>query len=263
MSLDWVFNIKSDSIACSSLPRVVSASRSVPRLPVDEALLHVLLALRRHAGVKVVGRHLLQLQELGHLLAPPACRAVDDGAARGMRRQIGVQHLTDVIELLAARGRDHIEAEVGALGATVEDRELDAELLLEVANDVFAHVRLGSGGEAEQRRDRLFTGFLADEAAHVAVVGAEVVAPARQAMRLVQHPAADLALIQRAPQGAAAELLWRDQEYARTAKADALQRSGPFGHGEHPVDGHAALDPMPLQPRHLVRHQSDEWGDHH
>ena len=213
--------------------------------------------------MEVLGRHLLQLQELRHLLAAPARRAIDDGTARGVRRQIGVQHLVDVGELLAARGGDYVEAEVGALGAAVEDRELDAEPVAEVADDVLAHVGLGGGGEAEQRRDRLFTGLLADEAAHVAVVGAEVVTPAREAVRLVQHPAADLALVERGPQGAAAELLRRDQEDARAAEADALQRFPSFGHGEHPVDGHAALDPMPLQPRHLVRHQRNEGRDHH
>ena len=54
----------------------------------DEALLHVLLGLRRHTGVKVLRRHVLQLQELRHLLAPPARRAIDDGTAGGILRQI-------------------------------------------------------------------------------------------------------------------------------------------------------------------------------
>ena len=227
------------------------------QLSVDKSVLHVLLGLRRHACVEVLGRHLLQLQELRNLLAAPACRAVDDGAARDMRRQIGLQHLADVIELLAARGRDHFEAEVAALGAAVEDRELDAELVAEVPDDVLAHVGLGGGGEAEQRRDRLITRLLADEAAHVAIVGAEVVAPAREAVRLVQHPAADLALVERPAKRATAELLRRDQEDARAAKAHAVKCIGPLGHGEHPVDRHTALDPVLLQPRHLVRHQRD------
>ena len=125
------------------------------------------------------------------------------------------------------------------------------------------HVRLGGRGQAQQRRYRPWSGLLADEAAHVAVVGTEVVAPAREAVGLVQHPAADLALVERPAQGAAAKLLRRDQEDACAAEAHPLQRLGPLGHGEHPVDGHAALDPMPLQSRHLVRHQRDERRDHH
>ena len=169
----------------------------------------------------------------------------------------------DVGELLAARGRDHLVAEVGALGTAVEEREFDAEFLAEVAEDVLAHIGLGGRGQAEQRRHRLSTRLLADEAAHVAVVGAEVVAPAREAVSLVQHPAADLALVERPAQGAAAELLRRDQEDARAAEAHTLQRLGTLGHGEHPVDGHAALDPPLLQARHLVRHQRDQGRDHH
>ena len=213
--------------------------------PADEALLHVLLALRRHACVEVLGRHVLQLQELRHLLAPPARRAIDDGTAGGILRQArGLQHLMDVGELLAACGRDHLVAEVGAFGAAVEEREFDAELLAEVAEDVVAHVGLRGRGQAQQWWHRLSTRLLADEAAHVAVVGAEVVAPAREAVRLVQHPAADLALVERPAQGAAAELLRRDQEDARAPEAHPVQCLGPLGHGEHPVDGHAALDPM-------------------
>ena len=177
--------------------------------------------------------------------------------------RVGLQHLVDVGELLAARGGHHFVAQIAALGAAVEDRELDAELLAEVADDVLAHVRLGGRGQAQQRRYRPRRGLLADEAAHVAVVGTEVVAPAREAVGLVQHPAGDLALVQRPAQGAAAELLRRDQEDARASEAHTLQRVGPLGHGEHPVDGHAALDPMPLQPRHLVRHQRDQGRDHH
>ena len=229
----------------------------------DEALLHVLLGLRRHTGVKMLRRHVLQLQELRHLLAPPARRAIDDGAAGGVLRQIGLQHLMDVGELLATRGRDHLVAEVAALGAAVEDREFDAELLAEVPGDVLAHVGLRGRGQAQQRRYRPGSSLLADEAAHITVVGAEVVAPAREAVRLVQHPAADLALVERPAQGAAAELLRRDQEDARTPEPDPVQCLSPLGHGEHPVDGYAALDPPRLQPRHLVRHERDQGRDHH
>ena len=192
----------------------------------DEALLHVLLGLGRHSGVEVLGRHLLQLQERRHLLATPARRAVDNGAARGIRRQAGLQHLADMGELLAARGWHYREVEIVALGAAVEDGQLDTQLVAKVADDVLASrpasrvaVRQSSGGIGS------VAGLLADEAAHVAVVGAEVVAPAREAMRLVQHPAADLALVQRPAQGAAAQLLRRDQEDARrAAETHALQR---------------------------------------
>ena len=61
--------------------------RDNAQVPADEAFLHVLLDLQRHAGVEVVRRHVLQLQELHHLLAAPARRTIDDGTTRGIWRR--------------------------------------------------------------------------------------------------------------------------------------------------------------------------------
>ena len=87
--------------------------------------------------------------------------------------------------------------------------------------------------------------------------------PARQAMRLVQHPGADLALVQHPAHRAGAKLLGRDEQDARFAQPYPVQRIGPLGHRQQPVDGHAAADPVRLQPRHLVRHERDQRRDHH
>ena len=178
-----------------------------PQPAVDEALLDVLLGLRRQAGVKVVRRHALLLQELGHLLGVPARGAVDDGSTRHIIRQVLPQQSVDVVELGRAAGGHHHELQVGAPGPVVEDLQLDAQLLPEILYDLGLHVGLGGGGEAQHLRRLIIAGPLPDEAPHVAVVGPEVVPPLGQAVGLVHYPTSDLPLVQHPPQGHAAQLL--------------------------------------------------------
>ena len=87
-------------------------------------------------------------------------------------------------------------------------------------------VRQSTGG------NRVLPRLLADEAPHVAVVGAEVVPPAREAVGFVQHPGADLALVEDAPEGAASELLRRDENESRVPEPDPIERVGPLGNRE-------------------------------
>jgi len=107
----------------------------------------------------------------------------------------------EVGELLSARRRDHLERQVGAFGAAVEDLQLDAEPVAEMPDDVLGHVRFGGRGQAQHRRHRSGARFLTDEAPQIAVIGAEIVPPSRQAVRFVHDPAADLALVERPAQG--------------------------------------------------------------
>ena len=233
-----------------------------PRAALDEPLLDGLLDLRRQAGMEMVRGDVLVAEELGDVLAAPAGRAVDDGAAGGVRRQVGSQDPVDVRELLA-RGRPrHDELQVGPAGAAVEDPELDAEPVAEVGADVLLHVGLGGRGQAQHRHRRIPGPFL-DEARHVPVVGPEVVAPAREAMRLVQHPGADLALLQGPAHGPAPKLLRRDDEDARVAQAHPVQRLLALGHGQQSVDGHAGADALAFEARHLIRHERHQGRDHH
>ena len=78
-------------------------------------------------------------------------------------------------ELLAPGGRHHHELQVRALGAAVENVQIDAELVPKMTHDVLHHVGLCGCGQTQHRRDRLRACLLADEASHVAVVGSEVV----------------------------------------------------------------------------------------
>ena len=134
---------------------------------------------------------------------------------------------------------------------------------MEILDDLVLHVGLGGGGEAQHRRNGIVAGPFSDEASHVAVVRAEVVSPPGEAVGLVQHPAADLPLVQDLPQGDAAQLLRGDQQDAGVAQADALQGVGPLRHGQQPVHGDAGTDAPGLQPRHLVGHQGHQGRDHY
>ena len=80
------------------------------------------------------------------------------------------------------------------MGAAVKYSQLDAEFFLEVINYVGLHVRLGGRGQAQHRLRRLRSRLLTNEAAHVTVIGLEVVPALGEAVSLVQRPPADLPL---------------------------------------------------------------------
>ena len=68
----------------------------------DEALLHVLLGLRRPVAVEEIRRNILQLQIFGDFLGtPPGC-AIDDGPAGRVRWQMRRQSPVNIIEFFAA-----------------------------------------------------------------------------------------------------------------------------------------------------------------
>ena len=150
----------------------------------------------------------LAREELCHLFGAPAGGAIHDGAPRLVVRQTRIEHGVNVLVLARRVGLHHLELEVVALGAAVEHRKLDAKLLAEVVADVAHHVGLGGGGQAHDgRRLSILASALADEAPDVAIVGAEVVAPAGQAVRLVHHPSAHFPLRECPSEGAVAKLL--------------------------------------------------------
>ena len=90
------------------------------------------------------------------------------------------------------------------MSPAVKDGQINTEPVMEMGTDVFPHIGLGGRRQTHNLSvGRLF----ADEACHIAVVGPEIMAPARQAMCLVQHPGANLALVKDAAHGTAAQLL--------------------------------------------------------
>ena len=94
--------------------------RNHPQLAADESLLHALLRFRGQARVKVFRGHVLKLQELRRLFGLASRRAIDDGASRGIRRQIRHQYLMDVREFLRFGRLHDDEIQIRALGPAVE-----------------------------------------------------------------------------------------------------------------------------------------------
>lgn len=123
-------------------------------------------------------------------------------------------------------------------------------MLGEVADDFLP----GRGGEAGDRGGHAGE-VLADEACDVEVVGAEVLTPARQAVRLVEHPGGDLSQAQGLGEGAVAELFGGDQDDAGFAQANLVEGRAPLGRREHAVEGDRALDALPDEVVDLVLHQ--------
>jgi len=72
--------------------------------------------------------------------------------------------------------------------------QLDADFAFEVSQDIDNDVGLGRRGEAQYGRNRLITGFLADESADLAIIGTKILSPLGEAVRFVEHPGANFAL---------------------------------------------------------------------
>ena len=161
--------------------------------------------------MEAVGFDALCLKELGDLLGASPGRAVDDRSAGFVWRQMMGQRRVDVLELGGLRCWDHDEVEVGAAAAAVEHLHVDAQVPLEVVADLGPDLWFGCRCQTQHRRGALAAGSLLDEPPDIAIVGTEVVSPLGQAVGLVEHPGTDLALLQRAAYGHAAELFRGDQ----------------------------------------------------
>ena len=79
-------------------------------------------------------------------------------------------------------------------------------------------------------------------------------------MGFVEHPRADLALLDGFHHPSVAELLRRSQDNPRIAEPDAVEGVGAFRHGQHAVDGDHGADALVLQSGNLVRHEGDQGG---
>ena len=71
--------------------------------------------------MEVFRSDVLAAQETGDVFAMATGCAIDDGAARNLRRQVRFQDLMDVGELLTGRGLHDHKIQVGAVGAAVEN----------------------------------------------------------------------------------------------------------------------------------------------
>ena len=230
----------------------------------DEGFLRVLLGFRRQAGVIGRGRQAFLPEKLRQLFGLLARGAVGDGTAGFLCRQLVGDQAADQIVFFARRSRDDVETQVVAPGAAVEHAHGDTQLVAEVPDDVGDDFRLGGGRQALDQRQRLVRRGVAafgDEAGDVAVIRPEILAPFRQAMRLVENPGADFPLRQHLAHAAIAQLLGGDEQDADIPQAHAVEHVGPFRHVEQPVDRRAAVDAALAQALDLVLHQRDQRRD--
>ncbi len=101
----------------------------------------------------------------------------------------------------------------------------------------------------------------AQRGAEAAVGRPEVVAPLRDAVRLVHHEEVDRALLELVEKVAVGELLGRGEDELGLAAPDARERLAPLALGEHAVDG-GGLQPALAELVGLVLHERDERRDH-
>ena len=105
--------------------------------------------------------------------------------------------------------------------------------------------------------------MLGDVARDVAVVGAEVVPPFREAVRLVNDPRPDSASRDRRSEGTVAKLFGGHEHDAGVAKTDLGERLRPLRHGDEAVDGSGAGYSLAPHRGDLIGHQRHQGRDHH
>ena len=160
---------------------VAKITRTSPR---DEALLNRLAGLRRPAGMEVVGRDVVDPQEGGDLLGAPPGRAVDNGPP-------GVCGGSSFSSLWWMRAN----FSPPLVGATAN----------------FRLVRCAPPSKTRRSMPSLSRKCtrMSSRTAGLAVRQSTGVAPARQAVGLVEDPGANLALVEGAAHPDAARLLGR------------------------------------------------------
>ncbi len=232
-----------------------------PQFAGDERTLDLLFQTRFEPGVIMGAGPAHVLEKAGYFLGAGALAGKNNGTT-DLRCAAGEAelHLQKAVDqrifLRRADGNDFV-VQVFPLVAAIEDAQAHAQRFLEVGTDVFDDLLLGGCGKATHWRHffgRLGVAF-ADEARHIEIIGAKVVAPFGQAVRLVEHPGADPAHADGFDEGAVAELLGRNQQNAGIAEAYLVQHVAPLGHGQHAVQGRRVVDPGLDQVIDLILHQ--------
>ena len=223
------------------------------QIAADERLLHRLLDLGRETRVEVAARPPVRPQERGNRFGAPSPRGEHDRAAFAIG-ELARQDLLDQHELVLLANRHHLVVQVQALVPAGESAQTDAEDLLEMSVEIGDDVELRRRGEAGDLR-QLRAVPLADEARGVQIIGAEVVAPLREAMRLVEDPCGDLTVPDSLAQTRVAQLLRRDEQNADVAQPHPVQHVPALGHREEAVQRRGAEDTLPYQAVDLVFHQ--------
>ena len=230
---------------------------------VEELVLVGAALLGGKARVVARGGEALLPEQVAHVLHGLAGGAVHDARLpRARRRATGVAqggaggHEAHERRVLVARlGALHAEVEVGPVEAAHKHEGLAQ---LQGVHDVGAHLLGGRRGE----RSHAGTGGQAlHETGYLAVVGAEVLAPLRHAVRLVHGDEVDGHGVGELGQARAGEALGRHIEQTDLPGRRTGEGIGLLGGAERGVDARGG-DASLFQARHLVFHERDE-GRHH
>ena len=165
---------------------------------------------RLHAGV--IGQRLdaALAQKFGQFLGLAPRGAIDDAALPAMA-------LDEIRDLLAAGGFClHRQPQIGPVEAVHEHRRRAAEKLLQ---NIGARGGVGGGGE----RDRLHAAELRLHRAERRVFRPEVVAPLRDAMRLVDRQQRDLGALEEIERFGFHQPLGRDVDETQFAARDPIE----------------------------------------
>ena len=226
------------------------------RLAVHEGVLHARALRVAHRAVVGQRAHAMLGEQPLHALDHPPRGAVDDARAEEL------DDLQQALQLFGVGAHaGHVEREVGPLEARHDDLRLRAPTLpqAQVLDDVAPHGVGGGGGDGQQAHGGRQGGH---HLAQMQVVGAEVVAPGADAVRLVDGQHGQRRLAQRVEEAWVAETLGRHVDELAVAHAQLRQALGRLVGGEGGVQEGGGDAPR-REGVHLVLHQRDERRDDH
>ena len=218
----------------------------------DEVVLRLAAGGCVHSGVVRRGGDVVGLQHGGELFHPFTGETVDDAAFAGVLFDVFYNLLVDV-----ARLGPHLVVEIGTVEGALEVlRLLDAQAVL----DVLAHLVGGCGSEGDDGR----SADTLDDVVQVAVLGAEVVAPLRDAVGLVDGVEGYLRAAEKLDILVLGQRLGRHVEELSPPVADIVLHLFDRLLVEHGIEemGYAVALAGVADHVHLIFHERDERRDH-
>ena len=208
-----------------------------------------------------------RLQKLRRHLRLRARRPEHDRPAPPVRAQPLRQHLRNLlVPLHPRRDLHHLEFQRRPLHRRLEkpQRFRSRHRLVERA-DFRQHLALRRRRHIHHRRHRP-AHAVPDEPPRIQIIRPEIMPPLRQAVRLVEHPGADLPLPQRLPERLAPQLLRRHVQQRYIAHRNPVQHIAALQRRQQPVQRRRAAArrrrPLP-QLVHLILHQRLQRRQHH
>ncbi len=206
--------------------------------------------LSGHAGV-IEGRRELAAEHRRRLLGDLARRRVQDGRPPLRVGEQPPRHR----DAIAGRKLEHLDGQVLAAKAVDEGAHLPAQA--ELLDDVVLDHRRGGGGQGDDRRRLSRPAQLRQALAEQPVVGAEVVAPLRDAVRLVDRDQAGRPSRQQLREPGHAQALRRDEEVVELAVDVQAAHPARLLAAATGVDA-LRLQAKRAEPGDLVLHEGDE-----